>query len=45
MLTVGKNMGNQGLNVRGKTNTNYTDLGIKKLPTAFYIPVVFLRRV
>jgi len=35
ILTVGMDPGNQGLKLRDKKNTNRSNLGMKKLLTAF----------
>ena len=35
ILTVGMDPGNQGLKLRDKKNTNHSNLGMKKLQTAF----------
>ena len=37
MYSVGKKKGNQGLNVKGKTNNNHIDHRMKKLQTALFI--------
>ena len=37
MYSVGKKKGNQGLNVKGKTNNNHFDHRVKKLQTALFI--------
>ena len=37
MYSVGKKKGNQGLNVKGKTNNNHIDHRVKKLQTAVFI--------
>ena len=37
MCSVGKKKGNQGLNVKGKTNNNHFDHRVKKLQTALFI--------